>query len=330
MSGNRIRQFFHSFPRPKAGEDEDATLERGLAILAAMKTIGLVLAPEIVEWDLNQLVGGREELKLLQRRASFTELSENELLLHAKVFGPITLSFDIAALREAGATPVIYVPQGVASSALSQIGTFCVRGAYHTRYVLRQLQGLKEHSDPQITSARHGMPVAPDYKLHLQNSDAAGKIVASYEVPALQVQHVLQHVGFNNIPFDHSTGMLSVFMNMFYPTDNTHTGDELGYYRQREWRLIAGDVNFNNRPMGRPLTGAESATLEAIDPVFWNRKLTVEGKPHKRSELALVYEPLPKWNFFDLVRTVIVPERAVSRVQSIAPDKPVQHLLLEG
>jgi hypothetical protein len=170
------------------------------------------------------------------------------------------------------------------------------------------------------------MPVAPDCKLHLQNSDAAGNIVASYEVPALQVQHVLQHVGFNNIPFDHSTGILSVFMNMFYPTDNTHTGDELGYYRQSEWRLIAGDLNFNNRPMGRSLTGAESATLQKIDPVFWNRELILEGKPHKRSALALVYEPLPKWNFFDLVRAVIVPERAVSRVQSIVPDKPVQHL----
>jgi hypothetical protein len=94
--------------------------------------------------------------------------------------------------------------------------------------------------------------------------------------------------------------------------------------------LIAADVNFNNRPMGRPLTGAEGTTLEAIDPVFWNRELTFEGETHKRPELALVYDPAPKWNFFDLVQAVIVPERAVGRVQSIVPDKPVQHFAACG
>jgi hypothetical protein len=326
MNANRNRHFFHSFPRPKAGEEEDATLERGLSILATMKEVGLVLAPEIVEWDLNAITGGREQLKLLQRRASFTELSESELALHSKVFGPIALSFDIAALREAGATPVIYVPQGVADSTLSQIATFCVRGAYHTQYVLRQLQGLKEMSDPQLTAAHFGQPVAPNYKLHLQNSDSSGNVVASYEVPALQVQQVLQHVGFNNIPFDHSVGIFSVFMNMFYPADNTHTGDQLGYYRQREWRLIAGNVNFNGRPMGRALSNPEIATLEGIDPDFWNRELVVEGATHKRSALALVYDPVPDWKFFDLIEAVIVPQHAVSRAQAIVGDKPVEAL----
>jgi hypothetical protein len=105
------RHFFHSFPRPKAGEQEDATLERGLRILAAMKEIGLVLAPEIVEWDVGSITSGREQLRFLQRRASFTELSVAELAAHSKTFGPIALSFDIGKLREAGATPVIYVAQ---------------------------------------------------------------------------------------------------------------------------------------------------------------------------------------------------------------------------
>jgi len=329
MNANRNRHFFHSFPRPRTDEQEDATLERGFSILATMKEVGLVLAPEIVEWDIKAITGGREQLKLLQRRASFTELSESELVPHSKVFGPIALSFDIAALREAGATPVIYVPQGVADSAPSQIATFCVRGAYHTRYVLRQLQGLKETSDPQFTAAHFGQPVAPDYKLHLQNSDSSGNVVASYEVPALQVQQVLQHVGFNNIPFDHSAGILSVFMNMFYPADNTHTGDQLGYYRQREWRLIAGDVNFNGRPMGRALSSAEIATLEGIDPDFWKRELVVEGATHKRSALALVYDPVPDWKFFDLIEAVIVPKHAVSRAKDIVGDKRVEALQSE-
>lgn len=239
------RRFFHSFPRAKTGEREEVTLDRGLSILTSLKEVGLVLAPEMVEWDVGAITSGREQLRLLQRRASFTELSFGELVGHSRAFGPIALSFDIGKLREAGATPVIYVPQGLTASALSQIGTFCVRGAYHTRAVLRQLQELEEVSDPSRAQKRFGQPTSSDYTLKLQNTDPSGKIVVSKEIPAAHVQYFLQHVGFNSIPFNHSTGILSVFMNMFYPTDNTHADVQLGYYRQREWRLIAGDMNFN-------------------------------------------------------------------------------------
>jgi hypothetical protein len=235
-----------------------------------MKDVGLVLAPEVVEWDVSLLSGGTERLRLLQRRACFTELAATELAAHSAIFGPIALSFDIAKLRGAGATPVLYVPQGIGESALSRIGTVCVRGAFHTQYVLRQLQGLKEMSDPAATAERFGMPVAPDYKLILRNPDAAGNIVAESEVPSSHVKNVLQYVGFKNIPFDHSMGVLSVLLNMFYPTDNMHTGDQLGYYRQREWRLIAGDINFNGRPMGRSLSDVETIPIVfagAVDPV---------------------------------------------------------------
>src|SRR5208283_2111076 len=156
-------------------------------------------------------------------RASFTELSDAELPRHTKVFGPISLSFDIGVLREAGATPVMYIPQVVASSALSQIGTICVRGAYHTRAVLGQLQDLKRVSDPNTALATFGRPMNPDCKATLANKDPDGNVVATYEVPTAHIQQVLNHVGYRNIPFDHSTGILSIFMNMFYPADNMHT-----------------------------------------------------------------------------------------------------------
>ena len=117
-----------------------------------MKEVGLVLAPELVNWDVSAISGGAEQLHILQRRACFTELSATELVAHSAIFGPVAMSFDIARLRGAGATPVIYVPQGVEETALSQISMFCVRGAYHTRYVLRHLQELKELSDPALWS----------------------------------------------------------------------------------------------------------------------------------------------------------------------------------
>jgi hypothetical protein len=315
------RLFFHSFPRPKATESEEDTLERGLSILGFMKKVGLVLAPEIVDWDVSVISGGAERLHILQRRACFTELSSSELTAHSTMFGPIALSFDISALRSAGATPVLYVPQSIEDNLLSQIGTFCVRGAYHTQQVLRLLEGLREISDPIVAAKRFGMPVDPNYKLNLNNTDSAGNVVASYEIPASNAKNIFNHVGFNNIPFDHSIGIVGVFLNMFYPTDNTHTGDQLGYYRQREWRLIAGDINFNGRPMGRSLSDAETAKLHEIDAQFWSRELMVDKIPQKRSDLALVYDPIPNWKFFDLVKAIFVPTRAVDRVRSIVGAK---------
>lgn len=319
------RNLFHSFPRPKRDEVKAATLERGLSMLTSMKGVGLVLAPEIVEWDVSVISGGAEELRLLQRRACFTELSPEELARHSLVFGPIALSFDIGKLRAAGATPVIYVPQGIGGNPLSQIGTFCVRGAYHTRYVLQQLLGLKEMSDPAVVAARFGKPAAPNFELNLKNTNSAGNVVADYKIPASTVREVLQHVGFNNIPFDHSIGVLSVLLNMFYPTDNEHAGDELGYYRQREWRLIAGDINFGGRAMGRSLTEAETRTPQQTDPSFWNRELTVDGVPNKRSALALVYDPMPGWNFFELVEAIFAPSDAIDSVRAIVGDKLAVH-----
>ena len=321
----RDRYFFHSFPRPKKDESEDATLERGLKILAFMKDFGLVLAPEIVDWDVSLISGGAEQLQILQRRACFTELSTDELPGHSAIFGPLALSFDLAKLRSAGAIPAIYVPQGVEASTLSQIGTFCVRGAYHTQHVLSQFQDLKEQSDPELAAKKWGMPVDPNYTLNLQNTDSACNIVATYTIPASNVRNVLQHVGFNNIPFDHSIGVLNLFLNMFYPTDNTHTGDELGYYRQREWRLIAGDIQFNGRPIGRSLSKAETAKLREIDCEFWSRELKVNGVFHQRSELAFLYEPTQEWNFLELVEAIFVPKHAVKQVRSIVGNKFAVH-----
>jgi hypothetical protein len=319
------RHFFHSFPRPKVDESKDATLERGLSILAFMKEFGLVLAPEIVKWDVSVISGHDKQLDILQRRACFTELSVAELPSHSGIFGPIALSFDLAKLRSAGATPVIYVPQGVEASALSQIGIFCANGAYHTQHVLSQLNSLKELSDPVLAAKKFGRPVDPNYELHLQNSDSVGNVVAKYTIPASSVHDVLQYVGFNNIPFDHSIGVLNVFLNMFYPTDNTHTGDELGYYRQREWRLIAGDIHLNGRSIGRSLSEPEITRLQEIDRHFWTRELMVDGVARQRSSLALVYEPVPNWNFFELVETIFVPEYAVERVRAIFGNKVPVH-----
>jgi hypothetical protein len=170
--------------------------------------------------------------------------------------------------------------------------------------------------------------MAPNCNLNLRNTDQSGNVVASYSVPALQVQNILQYVGFNNIPFDHSIGALSIFLNMFSPTDNLHSGEALGYYRQREWRLMAGDVHVNGRPLGRHLSDDEKGKLAAVDSLFWTRRLPIEGKGDvSRLDLALVYEPTPGWNVLDFIKSIHAPANALARVKGIIGESvPVREL----
>lgn len=178
-------------------------------------------------------------------------------------------------------------------------------------------------SDPEAVLAKHGHPLAPNAVLTLKNNDPTGKIVADYVVPAANVNAVMKHVGYRNIPFDHSIGMLTVFLNIFYPTDNMHTRELLGYYRQREWRLIGRGLHFNARPVARALTQAEMERLQTIDATFWKREVTVDGMRPPRSAIAQIYNPTENWNFFDLVRNVFAPRSVAKRVGEIVGDKLV-------
>ena len=62
------RFFYHSFPRPRQGETQSATASRGWDILQPMKKLGLILAPEVVEWHTPVSLGTPEPIQVLQRR----------------------------------------------------------------------------------------------------------------------------------------------------------------------------------------------------------------------------------------------------------------------
>lgn len=205
------RSFFHCFPRPKRGEQKDQTLARGLSILAFMKRVGLILAPEIVHWDVSILSPEAPPVNLLQRRISFTELALSELTEHSAIFGPISFSVDIAKLRAFGAIPVIYVPQGSAGNPFTQIPTFCVNGMHHTKYVLSQLQQLKEASDRDRLSAHFKMPVVPECTITLKNTDASGKGVAEYNFRISEVADVLKYGASITFPSTIALPFLDIF-----------------------------------------------------------------------------------------------------------------------
>jgi hypothetical protein len=178
--------------------------------------------------------------------------------------------------------------------------------------------------------AQYGKPLAPNSTVILTNTSPTGSVVAEYHIPSATIKDVLQYVGFNNIPFDHSAAVLGVFLYMFYPTDNPYTNDELGYYRQREWRIIAPEsIEVKRRAFTRALSTAEISKLEEIDPLFWRHELPVGSGYQRRSQLAVVFDPEPNWNAFEAMAEIFVSESGVERVKAIVRGRArVRRLIL--
>lgn len=305
-----VRSLFHSFPRPK-GRSADEVTKLGLAILRNTFNCGLVLAPEVVTWKHQH---GNPTI-ILQRRMCFTELATSELPEHAKTFGPFALRFSPEKLRAAGAMPVIYAPQELSGHPASVIAEFCVKAAWHTKYVLESLEGLRKVAESLGTGTYNGFSVDKNATIDLNNETPEGTRVNEFKIKASDVDALMTHIGYRNIPFAHSIAMLGIYENMFYPTDNAYSDDMLGYYRQREWRLVLSTFEINGQPISRPLTAEERRELEAVDPAFWQRELTVRGQAASRSELAQIYLPYGGLTSRDLIESIVVPPSAEASVR---------------
>jgi len=104
-----------------------------------MATSGLILAPEIVAWRQPFADGTARKTEIKQIRACFTELSESELADHSATFGDFSLEFDIPILRAHGATPVIYMPQGLVDDDMSVLASNVVAHLQDAKYTITQL-----------------------------------------------------------------------------------------------------------------------------------------------------------------------------------------------
>lgn len=305
-----VRSLFHSFPRPKGRSTPEVT-KLGLAILRNTFNVGLVLAPEVVTWKHQY----GDPTILLQRRMCFTELAASELPEHAKTFGPFALRFSAETLRAAGAMPVIYAPQELPGHPASVIAEFCVKAAWHTKYVLENLERLREIAETLGTGTYNGAPVDKDATINLGNVTPEGVRVNEFKIKPSDLAALMTHIGYRNIPFAHSVAMLTIYENMFYPTDNAYSDDILGYYRQREWRLVSSNFEINGQPVSRPLTADERRELEAVDPAFWQRELTGRGQTSSRSALAQIYLPYGGRTPRDIIESIVVPPSAEAAVR---------------
>lgn len=319
-----MRNFYHSFVRPRPNEDQDALIDKSLKILQSIKRHGLMLAPEVIKWTIPLSDNSEKVIRHRQVRICFTELEREELPLHAKRFGPISLEFSIESLRRLAAIPAIYLPQTLRGEpALSSAGSVMAWVFDMLKYTLDRLDQLSKIAKPDVALALAKkqnpdmeLSVASDYKLNLCNVDHDGKVVADFEVSAETIRGILAYIGYKNAPLELMHGAVSAAQSLFYPTDDEMHDELLAYYRQREWKIIPG-FSKDGEELGRLLRDEEKQDLYRIDERFWSRKIADDKGEFCRVDEARVIDSFHGRPIEAFIQKIIVPARIADAVKDL-------------
>jgi hypothetical protein len=306
------RYFYHSFPRRSRSSDREIT--SGLLILELIRDFGLVLTPEIAHWEYPHADGTpSRSASMIQRRASFTELSPSELGRHSEEFGHFALEFDIETLKQLGAMPVFYVPR-------------TTEGAGMLGYtIVMQIIDAMRLTD-RIARVLPILEQAPAEQTLIQFTFGMSDNQKVYELNPAQTKEALTGVGHALAPPQMISDFLEGTLNLFYPADGRNR-EALQYYRQREWR-ISGNYAIRGEEVMRLPSEAMIERLLALDEDFFGRAFppsgqeisntTIKDASQKRLiDWVYVLPGLGDQRILEMARRVIVPDSAVETTNDI-------------
>lgn len=299
------RYFYHSFPRRRKGDDNSA---KGLLILESICKNGLLLVPEVVTWTDVSTGKKGDTITAEQMRACFTELPRCELPTHANVFGSFALEFQIAQFKRMGGLPVIYIPNSSAepkSMEITGIDLLC--------RIADASQIFSYISDAQRSQK-------PEMNITIEHQDGSktGRQFNQIETKAIKEYLSLLEVATKQKHWNIG-GAFSFLSSIFYPTENLEYTDQLGYYRQREWRICSG--HFKNGVQIEILTTAnQQQELINIDQEFFNRQLKTRDKTESIANRCRYINDFNGKRFLDLANRLIVPEQSKKKAEEILRD----------
>lgn len=320
---NQELHCYHSFPRPRHDNSDQhgELLSRGLGILRSIRDMGLVLAPEVVEWSYPpDTLGVPPPHRILQRRISFTVLRNDELGGHAAQFGPFAIEFTIEGLLSCGALPVMHVPEVTRREDKHAFtGQFAAIQAGQMAGLINSLIGLQKGVD---MAKAHGLE-----KITLNNPGR------TFEVPTEGALALLDWLAFERAQPKEMIAATTILRSLMYPSGSERRSDDrLAYYRQREWRITDG-YSINGVPRGRGLEEQEKRRLLSIDPHFWGRQEDPgeywEGEGMKRGErpfkrlgkAAVLNDPSPA-QVMKAFKRILAPREALDAAKNIFADYP--------
>jgi hypothetical protein len=237
------------------------------------------------------------EAILQQKRMCFTELSPAEVPLHAETFGPFALEWEIVTFRQIGGCPVFYVPLVANAGDLSGLGASILMRLGDAQTILERLHELAE-------AVRSMEPN------RLLNVTKNGEVVASTRATAGAAADLLAFVEQGTQPVTAVLDALRATLGLFYPTENLDYTGLMGYYRQREWRLVANVVHMGV-PASGELTDGERAQLLGIDHDFFAHQLPFRSGPARRVDQCQYVRRYRDNPVFSTVRRVVAPREAV-------------------
>ena len=227
-----------------------------------------------------------------------------------------------------GALPVIYMPQALSEQDhLALLGPFIVGHLDQIRRLLDKLFQLEQLSDLEYVQNHFGKPVVDNHQLNLRNADESDNIVQEFPVSAAVIRNILRYLKFETAPFEAMTGVTSMAQSLFYPTDDEHHDEELGYYRQREWR-ITGDYYTNGMRRGRAPHDGEKTQLLGGDKSFWNRQVHSSHSTLRVEEALVLTQPMPD-ELPNKVNRIIVPTDYFAQARELFDDRVVSSETLE-
>ena len=290
------RYFYHCFPRRREGDG----IAKGLAMLESIAGSGLLLTPEKLRVSESER-GGRSSV--FQKRVCFTELRLEELAAHSDRFGPFAIEWEVATLRRFGACPVFYVPLVESSESMEGIGRTLLSRLGDAQFIVQKLADLS-------ALASSGNP--SDQLRITRGGKDAGATRATLGAAA-DITAVLQA---DVRPAEEVAGALRALFSLFYPTEDLDHNEELGYYRDREWRIV-GNMLKNGVAVSDPPSPAERSRLLDLDAEFFGRVVEFPSGEHPRVDQCQFLRAVQGVSPLAAARRVIVPECAAPRVREI-------------
>lgn len=271
-------KFYHSFPRRFCNGSSKLQMEKGLEILSSILNYGLLLVPEVVEFDGEidiETGSATSELLALQRRFCLTHIGEEQLRLHAENFGGFHIEFDEMSIRELGAIPVFYIPKSEPSkgTGLDILGNTLLHRLSEIQDVLSILSEVDERLNERKKSL-----FGNSIKLYSNNSKRKFSesdlkwFLSSLKEGKQSFKELTATVELLSYIF-YPTKRFSPSQNSFCKTDNIHKTSNMYYYLQREWRVIGG-ISLNSVMIDDDLTSHEKVSILDVDYDFFSKPVS--------------------------------------------------------
>jgi hypothetical protein len=139
--------FYHSFPRPKPGQD---SIQKGLRILGNFLKNGILLVPEDLRYDRGS--GAKRdtlvEYHVMQNRFCVTQIDISELKDHEKYFGSFHIEFKNEDMYDLGAMPVFYLPRSETSTSewsLKKLPASCIYELFELQNVCNDIRSIAQN-----------------------------------------------------------------------------------------------------------------------------------------------------------------------------------------